>query len=155
MSTFSQNLLSFLFIFLFDSLIAGIVFTLLCYLITVFMVGSSAVSIGNHTYTISAVVGAAYGLTSCLLIFYFNPQSSYASAFVTCLATLILSAPVTFYLLSYNSPALNPSYRVKEIIDLIKIIAFLSVTVSAILFIPSFLVGLLNGKIRSLFLQVI
>ena len=155
MSTFSQNLFSFLFIFLFDSLIAVFVFYLSSYLVPQPIVQESSNIDVRRVLYYGSIFGSAHGLTMSLLILYFNPQSSYASAFLTCLATFIVAVPALFWFFKHDFLQPFSQMRTEDIILLIKLVAFYSVIVSAILFIPSFLTGFLTGKLRNIFFFIL
>lgn len=152
MSTFSQNLFSFFFIFLFDSLIAVFVFYLSSFLMPQPIVQESSILKVRRVLYYGSIFGSAHGLITSLLILCFNPHPFYASALLTCLATSIVVVPGVFWFFKQESLQPLSQMRTEDIIVVLKLTALYSVIVSAILFIPSFLVGLLNGKIRSLFL---
>lgn len=151
MSVFLQNTTSLFLTFLADAIIFGVVFFLLIYQFAVIMVGADAVSITNRPIINATIVGAAHGLVSCLLILYFNPKSALPNALLTALATVIVTIPATFFIMLQDNRVELSTVSAQFIINSVKDIGVFGLFISVILFIPSFLTGLLIGKLRSLF----
>jgi hypothetical protein len=154
MSIFSQNLFPFLFIFLFDSLIAVFAFYIfLGYIVPQPIFQESRIIDGRRTLYLSSILGSAHGLTTSLLILYFKPQSPYTSALLTCLATFIVAVAGSFLFIMQNNIIPFSRWRIKDFAQLPLLVIYLSLIVSAILFIPLFLTGFLSGNLTSLFFK--
>lgn len=154
MSTFSQNLPSLFFTFLADAIIFGVIFFLIIYLFVAIALGPESISIDSRPIKNAAMFGLAHASIICLLLLFISPKSIFSSALLTSLATAIVMIPATFYLNLQNHPIDFSTASGKFMFNSIKDNIAFSLIISALLFIPSFLTGLLIGKLRSLFFQL-